>query len=70
LASVEEEMPLKRVPTSEQELADFLFDRIIVHCPKCPETECIRVACQKVAAELLEEAEIVYRHEPLSDGGA
>lgn len=57
-------------PFNQQELADFLFDRIIVQCPKCPETDCLRVACQLVAAELLEEAEILYKTEPVSDGGA
>lgn len=55
---------------TEQQLADFLFDRIIVNCPKCPETECLRIACQLVAAELLEDAEIVHKLEPVSDGGA
>jgi len=55
---------------SEQELADYLFDRIIVNCPKCPETGCLRVACQLVAAELLADADIVYKLEPVSDGGA
>lgn len=55
---------------TEQQLADFLFDRIIVNCPKCPETECLKIACQLVAAELLEEAEIVHKLEPVSDGGA
>ena len=55
---------------SEQELADLIFDRIIVHCPKCPESQCLRVACQKVAAELLVEAEVLYRAEPVTDGGA
>ena len=55
---------------SEQELADLIFDRIIVHCPKCPESECLRVACQKVAAELLGEAEVLHRAEPVTDGGA
>lgn len=58
------------VPFSEQELADFIFDRIIVHCPKCPDVECIRAACLKVADDLLEQAEIVYKKEPVSDGGA
>lgn len=61
---------LMTVPFSEQELADFIFDRIIVHCPKCPDVECIRAACLKVADDLLEQAEIVYRTEPVSDGGA
>jgi hypothetical protein len=61
--------PMK-VPFSEQELADIIFDRIIVHCPKCPDVECIRAACLKVADDLLEQAEIVYKKEPVSDGGA
>jgi hypothetical protein len=61
---------LMRLPFSEQELADLIFDRIVVHCPTCPETQCLRVACQKVAAELLSEAEILYRAEPVTDGGA
>ena len=55
---------------SEQELADFLFDRIIVNCPKCLEVDCLRVACQQVAAELLDETEIHFRRDPISDGGA
>jgi hypothetical protein len=55
---------------TEQQLADFLFDRIIVNCPKCPETECLKIACQLVAAELLEEAELIHKFEPVSDGGA
>ena len=55
---------------TEQQLADFLFDRIIVNCPKCPETECLKIACQLVAAELLEEAELVHKCEPVSDSGA
>jgi hypothetical protein len=58
------------VSFSEQELADFIFDRILVHCPKCPDVECIRVACLKVADDLLEQADIVYKGEPVSDGGA
>jgi hypothetical protein len=58
------------VPFSEQELADFMFDSVIVHCPKCPDVECIRAACLKVAGDLLEQAEITYRGEPVSDGGA
>ena len=61
---------LMLVPFSEQELSDFIFDRIMVHCPKCPDVECIRAACLKVAGDLLEQAEIVYREEPISDGGA
>ena len=55
---------------TEQELADYLFDRIIVNCPKCPETGCLRIACQLVAAELLEDADIVHKAELVSDGGA
>jgi len=55
---------------SEQELADFLFDRIIVNCPKCVEADCLRVACQQVAAELLEDTEIRFHRDPVSDGGA
>lgn len=56
---------------SEQELAEFIFDRILVHCPKCPDVECIRIACQAVAGELLKEAEIRHKAtEPASDGGA
>jgi len=58
------------LPFSEQELADFIFDRIFVHCPKCPDSECLRVACQKVAAELLDQARILYKAAPVSDGGA
>ena len=45
----------------EQELADYLFDRIIVNCPTCLDTKCLRVACLKVAEELLEDAEIVLQ---------
>jgi hypothetical protein len=58
------------VPFSEQELADFIFDRLLVHCPKCPDTECIRQACMKVADDLLDLADIAYKAEPVSDGGA
>ncbi len=57
-------------PWTEQELADFMFDRIIVNCPKCPETDCLKIACQLVAAELLQDAEVIYKLEPVSDGGA
>jgi hypothetical protein len=57
------------VPFSEQELAEFIFDRIIVHCPKCPEVGCIRHACTKVAEELLDFAEISYKGKLASDGG-
>ena len=55
---------------SEQELADYLFDRIIVNCPKCLEVDCLRGACQQVAAELLEDTEIRFRRDPVSNGGA
>ncbi len=58
------------VTLSEQELAEFIFDRIIVHCPKCPDVACIRHACMKVADDLLDLAEIHYKTEPVSDGGA
>ena len=57
------------VPFSEQELAEFIFDRIIVHCPKCPEVECIRQACMKVADDLLDFAEVCYKRDLVSDGG-
>jgi hypothetical protein len=53
-----------------QELADFLFDRLIVDGPSCPDTEWLRQACQDAAADLLEEAEVVYKQEPVLDGGA
>ena len=55
---------------TQQELADYLFDRIIVQCPKCPDTDCLKIACQVVAEELLEDADISYKLEPVSDGGA
>jgi hypothetical protein len=32
--------------------------------------DCLRVACQKVAAELLEDTEIRVRRDLVSDGGA
>jgi hypothetical protein len=53
-----------------QQLADFLFDRIIVNCPKCLETGCLKIACTLVAEELLEDAEIIHKLEQVSDGGA
>lgn len=59
-----------RFPFSEQELAEFLFDRIIVHCPKCQDTQCIRSACQKTAEDLIRAAEVSYRDQPVADGGA
>ncbi len=55
---------------TEQQLADYLFDRIIVNCPKCLDVPCLRLACQLVAAELLEDADIVHKTETVSDGGA
>ena len=56
---------------NEQELAEFLFDRLIVHGPSGPDTEWLRPACQQVATELLEEAEITYREsDRVLDGGA
>jgi len=41
-----------------------------VNCPKCLETGCLKIACTLTAEELLEEAEIVHKLEPVSDGGA
>lgn len=56
---------------TEQELAEFLFDRLIVHGPSGPDTEWLRPACQHVAVELLEEAVVVYREaHRVADGGA
>lgn len=55
---------------TQQQLADFLFDRIIVNCPKCLETGCLKIACTLVAEELIEEADILHKIEPVSDGGA
>jgi hypothetical protein len=55
---------------TQQQLADFLFDRIIVNCPKCLETGCLKIACNLVAEELIEEADILHKIEPVSDGGA
>jgi hypothetical protein len=60
---------MARIYTTQQ-LADFLFDRINVNCPKSLDTGCLEMACDLVAEELLEEAEIVHRLEPVSDGGA
>jgi hypothetical protein len=60
---------MARVFTTQQ-LSDFLFDRIIVNCPKCLETGCLRIACNLVAEELMEEADIVHKLEQVSDGGA
>ena len=56
---------------TEQELTEFLFDRLIVHGPSGPDTEWLRPACQQVATELLEEAEIFYKEsDRVLDGGA
>jgi hypothetical protein len=60
---------MARVFTTQQ-LADFLFDRIIVNCPKCLDNRCLKIACTLVAEELTEEADIVHKLEPVSDGGA
>jgi hypothetical protein len=55
---------------TEQELAEFLFDRLIVQGPSCPDTSWLRPACEQVAEELLSQAEVLHRTEPVSDGGA
>ena len=55
---------------NEQELTEFLFDRLIVHGPSGPDTDWLRSACQAVAADLLDEAEVLHRTEIVSDGGA
>jgi hypothetical protein len=55
---------------TQQQLADFLFDRIIVNCPECLDTGCLKIACTLVAEELIEEADILHKFEPVSDGGA
>jgi hypothetical protein len=55
---------------TEQELAEFLFDRLIVHGPSGPDTTWLAPACQRAAAELLQEADVVYKFEQVSDGGA
>jgi hypothetical protein len=60
---------MARIYTTQQ-LSDFLFDRIIVNCPKCLDTRCLKIACALVAEELMEEADIVHKLEPVSDGGA
>ena len=60
---------MARVFTTAQ-LSDFLFDRIIVNCPKCLDTRCLKIACALTAEELLEEADMVHKLEPVSDGGA
>ena len=52
------------------ELADFLFDRLIVQGPSCPDTSWLKPACEQVAEELLEEAAILHKTEWVSDGGA
>ncbi|HXW13956.1 MAG TPA: hypothetical protein VEN79_05550 [Terriglobia bacterium] len=60
---------MARIYTTQQ-LSDFLFDRIIVNCPKCLDTRCLKIACTLVAEELMEEADIAHKLEPVSDGGA
>ena len=55
---------------TEQELAEFLIDRLTVHGPTGPDTAWLRPACQIVASALLDEAEILHKTEPVSDGGA
>ncbi|HEV2492876.1 MAG TPA: hypothetical protein VG204_07360 [Terriglobia bacterium] len=56
---------------TEQELAEFLFDRLIVQGPSGPDTEWLLPACQQVAVELLEEADILYKEaHRVADGGA
>ena len=60
---------MARIYTTQQ-LSDFLFDRIIVNCPKCLDTRCLKIACSLVAEELMEEADIVHKLEQVSDGGA
>jgi hypothetical protein len=55
---------------TEQELAEFLFDRLIVRGPSGPDTSWLLPACQEVASDLLEEAEVRHKGEPVSDGGA
>jgi hypothetical protein len=55
---------------TEQELTEYLFDRLIVHGSSGPDTSWLLQACQDVASELLEDAEILHRKEPVSDGGA
>ena len=56
---------------NEQELAEFLFDRLIVHGPSGPDTDWLRPACQEVAVDLLDEANVVYKEaHRVADGGA
>jgi hypothetical protein len=55
---------------TQQELTEFLFDRLIVHGPSGPDIEWLRPACQEVANDLLDEAEVLYKVKPFSDGGA
>jgi len=55
---------------TEQELAEFLFDRLIVHGPSGPDTTWLQSACQVVASDLIDQAEILHKTEPVSDGGA
>ena len=55
---------------TEQELAEFLFDRLIVHGPSGPDPDWLRPACQEVAVELLDEANVVFKEAHAADGGA
>lgn len=55
---------------TEQELAEFLFDRLIVHGPSGPDPDWLRPACQEVATDLLDEANVVYKQVQVADGGA
>ena len=55
---------------TEQELAEFLFDRLIIHGPSGPDTVWLQSACQVVASDLIEQADILLKTEPISDGGA
>ena len=55
---------------TEQELAEFLFDRLIVHGPSGPDTAWLQPACEFVAEDLLKEADILHKTETVSDGGA
>ena len=53
-----------------RELAEFLFDRLIVQGPTCPDTSWLHPACEQVASELLDEAEVRFKVEPQPlDGG-
>jgi hypothetical protein len=55
---------------TERELAEFLFDRLIVQGPTCPDTSWLQPACEQVASELLDEADVRFKVEPAPlDGG-